>query len=232
MGIGKYDLKIIDILRDGSLIPAGARVMEIGAQQLNDGADLPLDAPYARDLWKSWGYKYACIDIDGSPDALPLDLNYDKAPLFHRGKYDLVTNFGTTEHIANQLNAFEVIHDLTKVNGIMLHNVPAQGYHTHGLVNYTLKFFWMLARSNNYKWHWMDFIDSKSPKSLPLDITETLKQYPGPHIDLSSYAVSDCGIIVALQKTKSSRFIPPVDVRSGEKTSNKKLKRRYPTVFS
>jgi hypothetical protein len=34
----------------------------------------------------------------------------------------------------------------------MIHNVPTQGLFMHGLVNYNPKFFWMLARSNGYKW--------------------------------------------------------------------------------
>ena len=76
----------------------------------------------------------------------------DQVPEGCRGKYRLVTNYGTTEHVANQLNAFKIIHDLTAVGGLMVHSVPAQGMFCHGLVNYNPKFFWMLARSNGYKW--------------------------------------------------------------------------------
>jgi hypothetical protein len=43
--------------------------------------------------------------IDGRPGSIPLDLNYDPAPNESLGKYQLVTNFGTIEHVANQLNA-------------------------------------------------------------------------------------------------------------------------------
>ena len=113
-------------------------------------------APHARNFWHWLGLGYAAIDIDGSPDAIPLDLNYDDIPKPEKGKYQLITNFGTTEHVANQLNAFKVIHDLTAVNGVMVHNLPAQGMLNHGLVNYNFKFFWMLARSNGYKWLYAD----------------------------------------------------------------------------
>ena len=78
--------------------------------------DLPhLDskAPPARHFWQWLGFEYAAIDIDGSPGSIPLDLNYDRIPTQAKGKYGLVSNFGTTEHVANQLNAFEIIHDLT-----------------------------------------------------------------------------------------------------------------------
>src|SRR5260370_42545920 len=63
------------------------------------------DAPAAREFWKWLGLHYSAIDIDSSPGSIPLDLNYDPAPNDSVGKYQLVTNFGTTEHVANQLNA-------------------------------------------------------------------------------------------------------------------------------
>ena len=62
-----------------------------------------------------------------------------------------MTNFGTTEHVANQVNTFGVIHDLTAPDGLMLHAIPMQGMLNHGLFNYTPKFFWMLGRSNGYR---------------------------------------------------------------------------------
>src|ERR1700731_5062951 len=63
-------------------------------------------APLAREFWTWLGLNYASIDIDGSPGSIALDLNYDAVPPEAVGKYGLVTNFGTTEHVANQFNAF------------------------------------------------------------------------------------------------------------------------------
>jgi hypothetical protein len=260
MGMGSVDLAIVNRLRYENHLPLNGAVIEIGAQQLSneflasidrhkeafalfqsqkpialpsptESDLLPADAPYSRALWESLGYRYASIDIDGSPDVIPLDLNYDRVPLRHRRKYDLVTNFGTTEHVANQLNAFKIIHDLAKVGGIMLHSLPAQGYPTHGLINYNLKFFWMLSRSNNYKWHYMDFEADGIGKPLPSDIFIALKQYPGSHAPLESFILSDCAIRVALERTSPMKFIPPLDVNTGTKTPNRRLKKRYPTVF-
>ena len=110
--------------------PIQSQVLLHGAEQLSP------EAPLARDLWNWLGFEYASIDIDGSPGSIPLDLNYDSIPDEHVGKYQLVTNFGTTEHVANQLNAFKIIHDLTAVGGVMMHHLPAQGMINHGLVNY------------------------------------------------------------------------------------------------
>src|SRR3954453_1966060 len=69
-----------------------------------DDEHLPADAPRARLFWQSLGLRYTAIDIDGSPNAIPLDLNFDSVPSNFSGHFDLVTNFGTTEHLANQLN--------------------------------------------------------------------------------------------------------------------------------
>src|ERR1700730_6654162 len=108
-------------------------------------------APLAREFWTWLGLNYASIDIDGSPGSIPLDLNYDEVPTDLVGKYDVVTNFGTTEHVANQVQAFKIIHDLAAVDAVMLHLVPAGGMPNHGLVSYNPKFFWMLGRSNGYR---------------------------------------------------------------------------------
>ena len=49
----------------------------------------------------------------------------------------MVTNFGTTEHIANQLQSFKIIHDLAAPGALMLHVVPAGGMPMTGPLLYT-----------------------------------------------------------------------------------------------
>src|SRR5262245_51763233 len=71
------------------------------------GADPPGKAP-SRLLHERLGFRYDCIDIDGQFGALALDLNFDAVPEERRGRYGLVTNFGTSEHVFNQQNAFTV----------------------------------------------------------------------------------------------------------------------------
>ena len=61
-----------------------------------------------------------------------------------------MVNTGTTEHIANQAQAFRIIHDLTRIGGVMFHEVPA-GSWNHGLINYTPKFFLLLHKQNDYE---------------------------------------------------------------------------------
>jgi hypothetical protein len=198
------------------------------------GAMEPLDAtaPLAREFWEWLGCEYASIDIEGSPGSIPLDLNFDAAPPDALGRYHLVTNLGTTEHVANQLNAFKLIHDLTALGGVMIHNLPAQGMPNHGLVNYNSKFFWTLARSNGYNWLYIDYTGSPTSYELPENVVEHIKSFrPDIVTRVKDHRISDAGIIVALQKVYDIPFVPPLDVNPGVTTSHKALEDRYWTVF-
>lgn len=200
-----------------------------------DGGMEHLDAaaPPARELWRWLGFDYAAIDIDESPESIALDLNFDDAPASAMGKFDLVTNFGTTEHIANQLNAFKVIHDLTKLGGVMWHTLPAQGMPNHGLINYNPKFFWMLARSNGYKWVNMEYSGWGEYYSLPDNIVDHLMEFNSlAREQCKNIKVSDAGIAVVLQKIFDIPFVAPLDVPTGAVTNNKDLEKRYWTVFT
>jgi hypothetical protein len=193
---------------------------------------LSSEAPWSRYLWDSLGFTYACIDIDDSPGSIPMDLNYDRVPEKMHGAFTLVTNYGTTEHVANQLNAFQVIHDLTATGGIMIHNVPSQGYLVHGLVNYNPKFFWMLARSNHYHWVYSNYTAS-APYTMQNEIVDHISTFRPDFADRSkNYYTADAGICVVLQKKNDAPYVPPLDVPTGSVTSNIHLKKRYWTIFT
>jgi hypothetical protein len=105
----------------------------------------------ARLLYEALGLAYSWVDIDGREGALVLDLNFDEAPEEHRGKYGLVTNHGTSEHVLNQYNVFKMMHDFTKPGGIIVHAVPFTVHLEHGFFNYQPNFFGALARYNSYE---------------------------------------------------------------------------------
>lgn len=65
--------------------------------------------------------------------------------------WDIVVNFGTTEHIFNQFAAMSNIHNFAKKGGIMLHVVPMSSGLNHGFYNYHPRFFLSLALANNYE---------------------------------------------------------------------------------
>ena len=90
---------------------------------------------------------YKAIDFHGTIFSVERDLNY---PYSENTKYDLITNFGTTEHIFNQFEVYKTIHNLVKPNGFMLHFLPYQGFYNHGFYNYHPTFFFDLGKANNY----------------------------------------------------------------------------------
>jgi hypothetical protein len=177
MGLGfGFLVDLVTLKRSGALDGA-RRVMEIGSQQTADNmleADELLDelyalfgkprvnlgrpskdnftdlAPPAEPFWTSLGFSYAAIDYNGHRNSTALDLNTENVPNDLRGQSDLIINTGTTEHVANQGNAFRVIHDLSAVGGLMYHEVPA-GSWDHGLINYGPRFFQCLQQQNDYE---------------------------------------------------------------------------------
>ena len=199
-----------------------------------DGREERLDpeAPMARAMWKWLGFSYAAIDIDGSPESIPLDLNFDDVPQPHRGQYNLVTNYGTTEHVANQMNAFKIAHDLTGPDGVMIHHLPCQGNLNHGLINYSPKFFWMLARSNDYKWLYFNYFAANESYPVPANLIEAVTEFePGFEQDMAGKTLQNSALIVAFKKTRPQDYVPPIDVENGTVTTDKNLLARYPTVL-
>jgi hypothetical protein len=189
-------------------------------------------APLAREFWTWLGLNYASIDIDGSPGSIPLDLNYDEVPADLVGCYDIVTNFGTTEHVANQLQSFKIIHDLAAAGALMLHVLPASGTPNHGLVSYNPKFFWMLGRSNGYKIAFMTMGQSDRDAGLPDDLVEFLALYePQAKSEFAAYTLPVTSLVVALQKVFDTPFVAPLDVPTGTTTEHLGLRARYWSVL-
>ena len=206
--------------------PVASEIDSVGYERLS------ADAPLSRSLWTWLGFSYAAIDIDGSPGALALDLNVDDVPGNLLGKYHLVTNFGTTEHVANQMNAFKVMHDLTAPGGVMLHHVPSQGSFNHGLFNYNPKFFWILARSNDYRWLHFDLSIEPTPRGMPDNLIESVRPYRPEIIDFAaSYRATEYSLVVALQKPRDAAFVPPIDGPAGRNAASRAILHRLGSLF-
>ena len=103
------------------------------------------------------GCKYSTIDIIQRPngvredvDYIEADLNEYSVPESRKNHYDLVLNFGTTEHIFNQENCFRVCHDLLKPGGHIFHSVPSI-FMDHGYYMYSPMLFSEMALANGYE---------------------------------------------------------------------------------
>lgn len=186
---------------------------------------LAADAPRSRLFWEWLQWRYEAIDIDGTPDVMPVDLNSEHVPDSARGRFNLVINAGTTEHVANQVNAFAVIHDLAATGAVMLHNVPAQGMMEHGLVNYNPKFFWKLARSNGYRFLSIELLTDGAAYPVGQAIASELR------LGAPTPLISDASLLVALQKRFDTPYVPPLDVNDGVPPANEALRQEYWSVF-
>lgn len=166
MGIGPHAIKLTRIIRESGLLKDGFSVIELGSQDFAPtmpaarkmikaefGYDNVDDISAPVELYRKMGAaRYDCIDLDGHRGAHVFDLNLplDEAYGF-TDTFDFVTNHGTTEHLFNQMVAFENVHKLAATDGLILHALPFQGYQNHGMFNYNASLFLDLSISNDYE---------------------------------------------------------------------------------
>ena len=129
----------------------GIEMLELGNQQIK----LSGHREVAKYYFEKLGFKHTSFDINGKDGALPVDLSKTIENKEYYGKFDVVTNSGTSEHIEpyeGQYECFRNIHLCAKVGGIMIHIVPEDGsFHNHCPYYYTIEFFEKLAEYNKYK---------------------------------------------------------------------------------
>jgi hypothetical protein len=115
-----------------------------GGIPINGGA-------YLGEVLEQAGMHYRSLDIFRGYNVELFDLNFDSLPADYHGRFDLVLNFGTTEHVLNQFNAFKVIHEATKHGGYVFHQLPISGHFGHGLFCYDVRFFPELAAACGFE---------------------------------------------------------------------------------
>lgn len=156
----------LQFLKELPLQP-GFSVCELGDQYITHGTPHRLAREfYEQDLGCS---RYESVD-GNARGTLTADLN---RPLvswdfgLHRGhfynyenwfgRFDLVTDFGTGEHIFDQAQVWRTIHDLCKAPGFIVFDRPISGYAVHGFYSINECLLRDLAAANEYevqKLHW------------------------------------------------------------------------------
>lgn len=130
-----------------------ASVFDLGPQDLMPSARDKFYPPLGEDEWGREVYlrlgarDYAAADL-GDPRARFCDFN---SPPRGEGLFDVVTNFGTSEHVINQSAVFRFLHESARTGGAMLHVLPVAGGIDHGFFNYQPAFFLDLAEANGYE---------------------------------------------------------------------------------
>lgn len=220
MGYGQQGLNLtLSLWKDG-WFDGFQSVIELGSQDLHVPQDevglvferlLKTQQPKGKiytpeALYRGMGFsRYACIDADGRYNALTFDLNKNiQIEKNYYEKYDLVTNFGTSEHCFNQHQVFENMHNLCANGGIMLHALPFQGYLNHGFFNYQPCLFRDLAAANDYRMLGI-YVNIDTNTGDVSTYSDALMSYLhlGPNPMMAIFAI--------LQKTNDMEFRVPYD---------------------
>ena len=105
----------------------------------------------AKKIYKAKGVNHTSIDLNGKNGALEFDLDYP-LPIEFENKFDVVTNYGTIEHVNNQYSVFKNVHIICKLGGIIIHLVPLiNNWKDHCRYYYTEQFFKDLSYQCNYR---------------------------------------------------------------------------------
>jgi hypothetical protein len=175
------------------------------------------------------GIEYRAIDVCTAPATDIVDLNIEALPPAHIGCYDVVLNFGTTEHIFNQLNSFKSLHEAAKIGGIIYCQLPATGYFEHGYFCYTPLFFRDLAKANDY-----EIVDSfltmagrSNLKELGIDIRSAENPYDPCQIGDGDTTFSYFNFNVVMRRRSEARFRVGLEVATSHAAIDRALLERY-----
>ena len=77
---------------------------------------------------RSMGFGYECFDINGKDGSHKVDLRDTKVGMDWRDQFDIVTNYGTLEHIeGEQIAPLQNMNRMCKPCGVMIHALPMVG---------------------------------------------------------------------------------------------------------
>lgn len=177
MGAAPDQLDVIADLHAKGLLPSGAAIADLGCTQLRGAgpndvrrffdllrkpvAEKEIDRLAAHNTFitehlSAAGFRYRAFDIVEAPDCEWFDLNKDTVSARWWWGFDLVLNFGTTEHVLNQYNAMRALHDFAKVGGLIYSMFIRGQSMDHGLLHYSDRFVDLLIAANGYETIWRD----------------------------------------------------------------------------
>lgn len=109
------------------------------------------DAMDARTFFYWLGYT-GVEEIDAHADEAPTIIHDLNQPIPDRlcGKYDLVFDGGTSEHVFDVKNCLFNAVNLLKPGGTVIHAVPLTGWVNHGFIQYSPRMFWDFYNASGF----------------------------------------------------------------------------------
>lgn len=134
---------------------AGCKMMELGDQQMYCHPNIP-EASAAKSWFQRMGVDHTSIDTNGELGALPLNLSKAIERAEFDGAFDVVTDFGTSEHvgptIADLYQCRANCHRWCRVGGLMFFDNPKTGHWPkHGYHYFTVAHYQKIAEACGYK---------------------------------------------------------------------------------
>ena len=241
MGIDRFTTYwILELEQNHGILTKSNSIADLGPQDLSSDLrdwepDRTAGLVDSRDLYSKWGLKkYKAFDLFDSRAEI-VDLSID---LKRSDTWDIVTNFGTSEHVFNQFAFMKNCHDLTMPGGISLHALPVASGMDHGFFNYHPTFFRSLAIANDYEildFRYVPFATKQSRsrlkdyKSVKLSRSyesrerrnifltklkviaslSNIKTITNPMSLYNTFFLGDL-VFVAFRKKSNSRFVSPI----------------------
>jgi hypothetical protein len=101
------------------------RIAELGAQFVTGEEWGHYGPPYFKEIFPD--LNLVSFDMTGEFDSIQLNLSED-LPSEYAQKFDIVTNFGTTEHVQNQYVCWKNAFRMLVEGGIMINEIPKKGH--------------------------------------------------------------------------------------------------------
>jgi len=150
MGINNKLLNYsMEILKKEGFSLNGLKMCELGNQHLFVEE---IQFKTAREYFLSISVEHTSIDINGQDGALVYNLAKPINNPELLEYFDVVTNFGTAEHVCNQYECFRNINNFCRKGGLFIHVAPLVGSWPLHCENYYYPLFFIrLAEANNYR---------------------------------------------------------------------------------
>lgn len=107
-----------------SYFDSSKEIAELGSQFVMEEEWGNYGPPYFRDVFNH--LKITTFDYYPENGATVMDLSIP-IPENYKNKFEIVTNFGTSEHVQNQYNCWKNMFEMLKVGGILINEIPKKG---------------------------------------------------------------------------------------------------------
>lgn len=116
-----------------------------------DPSDPYINHPTSQEIFRSLGFReVASLDVNGYEACdVVHDLNVP-LPLVER-RYSVIFDGGTSEHVFNQPQLLQTLHELCEVGGLIIHYTPVNNHVDHGFYQFSPAFHYEYYRANGYK---------------------------------------------------------------------------------